>query len=212
MLWLLSEQQQLLGSFSWQGSSALKLSHSSVPSQPGCTEQHHHKTHLELTPGRNPTTRSNNPVPLLIPTENNTRVAQGTSQPTASSAPACSFLGSVWFWGFSGAQGTAGRFRGTPTPCGGGNSPSHPPATMGKEISLLGCSGGRESTHGTGAQPGAGLAQKKKKKSFRVHIKTRCGHRKSPLKKEKKYKIASQPQMGICSSLGSKKKPSRGQG
>lgn len=25
-----------------------------------------------------------------------------------------------------------------------------------------------------------------KKKSFRVHIKTRCGHRKSPLKKEKK--------------------------
>lgn len=145
MLQLLSEQQQLLGSFSWQGSSALHLSDSSVCSQPSCTQQHVWSCPREKAAARDHQARKNSPILLLIPTVNHSRMAQDTLQPNASCAPTCSLLEECvgirswslvlgWAWGFVCAQGTAG----TLTPSGGGNSIFHIHSPY--SILLLGCS------------------------------------------------------------------------
>lgn len=75
----------------------------------------------ESAAARDHQARKTSPIPLVIPTVNHSRTAQGTAQPAASSAPTCSWWGSVgirswrfvlgWVWGFVCAQGTAGRVR-----------------------------------------------------------------------------------------------------
>lgn len=147
MLRLLSEQQQLLGSFCWQGSSALSLGDSPV-SRAAPPQSTSGAAPREKAAARGHQARRTSPIPWSFPLETTAGWHRARPTPASCVPPAAAWHQSLQLC-FGPGVGSAlcpGRccsFRAEPPtlpPSAAGNSTPHPPATTGKGILLLGCS------------------------------------------------------------------------